>query len=103
MSEVQVCKDCIHVVGRRTYLEDAKTWKCAHPANVENSREDPVTGSHIKEYILATCYDCRGSEASCGPKGSWFEVYEHKLSQPFVGKVKQTLPSADDLLGELGQ
>ena len=100
MSEIPVCRDCSHLVGKRLYIEDARNWKCGHPSNVASTSKDAVTGADVYTFLSPNCYDTRKGDGACGIAGSLFEPYERP--QPPAGKPAR-LPSADDLLGELGQ
>ena len=96
-AEAPVCKDCAHVLGRRTYTEDAQSWKCAHPSNILAKERDVVSGGLVIQYIQATCYAARSTPNACGPAGQWFEPYERPPQQ----RPSNTPKSADELLGEL--
>ena len=100
-SEIPICADCKHLVGVRSDRAAARNWKCAHPTNVAATGKDPVSGVTTYTYHTAACYDTRAASGPCLPAGILFEAYSHAVhSRP---PVRSSLPSADDLLGELGQ
>lgn len=100
--EIPICADCKHIVGVRSDRAAARTWKCAHPSNVAAEGKDPVSGVTTYTYHTATCYDTRAASGPCQQAGILFESYSHPAPAP-VSKRAAALPSADDLLGELGQ
>lgn len=95
-----ICADCMHIVGKRTYLDEAERWRCHHPKNVLVVDRDPVTGNELKHLQFGNCYDTRRFKEGCSAEGRWFEKYEptpHAL-QRHQPKAK---PSGDDLLASL--
>ena len=111
----RTCANCKHVVGVRSHVEDAKTWKCHAEPNVVEKVKDPVTGVPISLLRLPTCYAAKGNSYKvfsletyreesvqaeqancCGLDGKWFEPY----TPPAYTNPKST-KSGDDLLAEL--
>lgn len=103
--EVPICRDCKHLLGRREAVEAADSWRCVHPDNITSVRTNPVTGAPIRAFKAVSLYDVRGVEGVCQPQGLKFEQYVQPSYTPSapVSKQRGAMPSADDLLGELGQ
>lgn len=111
-AEVPFCKDCAHLLGKRTVPEFAPGWQCLAEQNIKSVRLDPVTGAPLREYKYPTCYDARSDHkeavrsgepviTSCGSQGQWFKLYEQP-QYALSGKRPSTGgKSGDDLLSEL--
>ncbi len=100
-AEIPVCKDCIYLLGVRRNPENAVAWKCQHPSNIHTKVDDPVNGAPVYAYHNATCYDARKTTGLCQPQGVLFQPYEQPSSEDFRKPAKD-LPTAEQLLGELG-
>ena len=90
-----ICADCAWLVGDRNRTDLAKEWKCGQSP----TSKDGVTGSTLYQQ---TCYEARASCGVCGVEAKLFKLYEHPQYTPPVRRSAGNLPSADNLLGELG-
>lgn len=91
------CKDCKHLLGRRTYLDGAANWKCAALENIDSSTRSLVTGETIIKRKYETCADARASAMGCSSSGFWFEKYEYpvELYHPEQDFVSPGLPEKE--------
>jgi hypothetical protein len=72
----KTCVTCIHLLGKRTNIEDAETkWRCVHPANVLPSDTNLVTGVVTRQYVEENIFEVRGINGSCGIDGTQWEQY----------------------------
>lgn len=73
------CADCKHLLGVR-YKDDTEKWRCLHPNNLLENREETDLVLGIKKYIRIygqeSLYFLRESPRHCGKEGKWFEHYE---------------------------
>jgi len=69
------CSNCTHLLGNRSYQDNAASWRCNAVGNLGDSYYDLVSGRKISNFIKDTCYDARASEDSCGKEGRWYEEY----------------------------
>ena len=107
---IPFCKDCKHLIGRRTYLESADGWKCGHPSNISSREIDTLTGEEKIVFQIGEGW-CRAQRTSdapkewgfCGPEGTLFEVYvpPEPVVTVIFHRPKPTPIAADDLLAEL--
>lgn len=101
-----ICAECKHLLGRRTFTDQAEKWKCLAPRNVKSITVDLVTGLNQYNLNLKDCYAARrpgfvSESISCGPEGRWFEPYEppHRDSVEAYPPRKRPAPvDADELL-----
>ena len=79
--ELKFCKDCAHLLGRRTYQDKGDEWKCGAPQNEKGI--NLVTGD--KTYNIILCKDLRTitffNTEACGKEGKWYQEYI-KLDPP---------------------
>ena len=106
---IPLCKDCKHLIGRRTALEQAETWRCGHPSNVASREVDALTGEEKTKFRIMGGWCRKQREASpqewgfCGPEGKLFEAYvpPEPVVTVIFHRPKPTPIAADDLLNEL--
>jgi len=92
--DTRYCCDCCHLIGNRTYLENAKGWKCGHEKNIDASTIDVVIGMPINQYKTLNVYATRGDDQHCGWEGKWYVEYiKPHFYNPQTGE-KSPLPEA---------
>ena len=104
--EERYCRDCAHLVGRRTYTDEAAGWKCHAPQNVLGEHRNYVTGDIVKELRFQTCEGarltnmfspCKGEviESSCGSSGRWWFKYEPPYRDSVEAYPSRRKPQVD--------
>ena len=88
---LKFCRDCAYLLGRRTYIEEARNWKCAAKQNTKKRSMDLVTGGTVIEMIFHSCEAARilqpAIDTSCGPEGIWYEEYKQPDYSAGAGAV----------------
>ena len=90
----KTCVTCIHLLGKRTNVEDADTkWRCVHPNNVLPSHTNLVTGvvtRCYKEESLSVLREYEFDGNKCGVDGKHWELYTPPAPPVFPETEKQT-------------
>jgi hypothetical protein len=73
----RICASCKYLLGNRTRLDTVENWKCHHPNNIADRRQNLVTGEHIIELRAQFLPSMRvgNGTGDCGEPGNWFELY----------------------------
>jgi len=92
-TEVKLCINCVHLLGKRMNTEQAGAWRCHHPSNILSDTTDLVTGAQVLTYVAPNLYDCRSSLGICGIAGVNFKRYMPPASYEYAAAIPQ--PSSD--------